>query len=87
VRDGIGGLISRDARLRIVEAASPPVTSAAHPDGGGVVGAGGEGLELCGPAIRNLPAAERAIPGSGAEVITVQARAGPRPSGTTSAGG
>jgi hypothetical protein len=53
----------------------------------GVVGAGGEGLELCGPAIRNLPAAERANPGSCAEGITVQAGAGPRRSGTTWAGG
>jgi hypothetical protein len=34
-RGGIGGRNSRDARSRIVEAASPPVTSAAHPDGGG----------------------------------------------------
>ena len=35
VRGGFGGRISRDARSRIVEAASPPVTSTAHPDSGG----------------------------------------------------
>jgi hypothetical protein len=53
----------------------------------GVVGAGGEGLDPGGPAIRNLPSAERANPGSCAGGFTLQPGASPRRSGITSAGG